>query len=370
MTRRAADTRVVITAFGLCSHYGFSPDAFKNVVAPPAAPVLRVAAEGLADELDRYIPAKDRRRFNRLTKIGALAALACVRNSGLRVPEERRDDYGAIFGCGFGPVASSRDFVRSGLEAGLQAASPLIFPYTVGNATPGVITMMLGWRGISSTVSGYNPIGYALDAFVFGRATGVLVGGMEELTDEMADAFSHRRDAAGRELAPLRPLTEGAAMLLLETLDSARERGATPLLELLGSGLAASLANGERSFDHLGEIDPAAVAHAMRQALDDAGVEPEQVGTLVSLARADSGQVEAERSAFESLGGRAEAVQTLYPKQVLGESFGAGECFAVLYAYQHARSDEARPYTVVNGHQVGGALSSLVLRRPAQPAAS
>jgi 3-oxoacyl-(acyl-carrier-protein) synthase len=153
-------------------------------------------------------------------------------------------------------------------------------------------------------------------------------------------------------------------MALLETLDVARARGADLLFEVVGTGQATSLADGQRAFDHVSDLDPVALAHAVRQALDDAEIDVDRVGTVVSLARDDEGQVAAERTALESLGARVPQLQFLHPKRVLGESFGASECLGLLYAQRHARPTRERPYVLLNGHQVGGGLSVLVLRRP------
>ncbi len=363
MSGRSDKPRVVLTSVGVSSPWGFTPQAVDAALAPPSTDWMKLDDDDLTREVARFVGVKDRRRFNRLTRIGVQAAMACIAEAGIVVPEERRDDYGAIFGCAFGPVSSSRVFVQSGLAAGgLNAASPLVFPYTVGNATPGVITMMLGWRGVNSTVSGYNPLLYAFDLLLDRQASGILVGGMEEVTEEMADACRHRRGADGRALPALAPLSEGAVMVLLETLEAAQARAARALLELHGAGQATSLADEEGSFDHLSEVTPEAVGHAASQALDDAGIDVAQIGTLVSLAR-DERQAAAEQQALVGLGARPGSLRVLAPKQVLGESFGASETFALLYALRHAPDDAQRPYILLNGHQVGGALSALVLTR-------
>ena len=369
MTRPDGGPRVVVTGCGVCSHYGYSGEALgrSGEGAEEREGVLSVGDAGLSEELAKWVTPMESRRLNRLTKFGVLAALSCVKGSGLVVEGEGRDLVGAIFSSTFGPVASTRDFIKTGMAQGHHSASPLIFPYTVGNAAGGVITVLLGWRGVNSTVSGYNPICYGFDVLQDESARALLVGGIEELTPEMIDAFGRRTLSGGGALDAVRPLSEGAAMLLMETWQSARDRGARVLFEVCGCGTSTNLAGARAGVDNMGEIEPGAIASAMRQALSDASVGVEEVGAVVSLARQDSRQIDSERIGLDQVFGEAMHPAVVHPKAVLGETFGASETFSAIYWFYHRGSRETanpeKPYVIVNGYQLGGSVSTVVLRR-------
>jgi 3-oxoacyl-[acyl-carrier-protein] synthase II len=366
------DARVVLTSYGFCAPCGGTDGEMADALLRGGrpGPVLTVDDEALSAGLGDHIPWSEQRRMDRLTRLGVLATLRCAARSGLEIGDENRDDVGGIYGCAFGPIASTRDFMKSGAN-GIKGASPLLFPYTVVNACSGIATILLGMRGLSSTVSGSNPVTYAFDMLQTGRARALITGGFEELTPEIVSALKEPLAAgAGPEgtVDPITPLSEGAAVVLLETASFAAERGAEPICELLGYGQSMNLTRKATGVDNMGPIDPACLHTAMRQALESTGVDASRVGLVVSLAREDNGQVESEREAIAALFGQDAMPEIRYPKPRIGETFAASDTFGVIAARFWAECDPSafggrdERLALVNGYQLGGNVSSVLVK--------
>ena len=373
---RPRDVRVVGTAIGLCTPHGFDAAALADALAAPRAAgssptgVARVDDAALESHLAPLVPAADQRRMDRLTRFGTLAGLACVRAAGLRVDHTNGDRVGVVFTTAFGAVASTDEFMASAAPR-LRGASPLLFPYTVQNACTGMVTILLGARGVNTTVSGINPVLYACDMLRTGRAAAVLAGGYDELTRHIADAFGERGPVeGGGDAEPIGPVAEGAAAVMLETSDHAAARGATPLFEVLGTGSAVNLAAmGPATVENMRHMDAESIAVAMRAALHDAGADATAIDLVVGLAREDNGQIAAEDAALADVFGRVfgHASDVCRPKPALGDMLGASDVLAVAAALARqagrARGTGAR-LVLVNGYQLGGHVSSVLLRFP------
>jgi 3-oxoacyl-(acyl-carrier-protein) synthase len=410
------ETRIVGTAVGVCTPHGMDADALGTALRrgeplgdAPNGP-LRVDAQALDAALAPLVPFGDQRRMDRLTRFGSAAGLACVRAAGLTITDENRDRFGVLFNTAFGAVASTDEFMATA-SPHLRGASPLLFPYTVQNACTGMVTILLGARGVNTTVSGMNPIVYASDLLRTGRAAAMLAGGYDELTGPIAGALSRpaRLLADGGTLAsdgwaePIAPIAEGAVAVMLETAAHAAVRGAVPLFEIVGYGTAVSLQGSvPATVDNMRAIEPAAVAQAMRAALRDAAIPASMIDAVIGCARHDNGQRDAEDEALGAVFGVPPEV--LRPKPLLGEMLGASDALAVAAAVvdHAARRGTARAsaergeslgssfgnsfggslgrpaavasgesadgdgsrLVLVNGLQLGGLVSSLVLRLP------
>lgn len=375
MFRTDPNVRVVVTSYGFCSPAGFDDSSFARALTHDASNEAGggVADEEINTELARYVPWSEQRRMDRITRFGVHAALSCFTRSGLQVTDENRQDVGGIFSCVYGPIASTRDFMLTGMRGGIKSASPLLFPYTVCSACPGVATILLGIRGFSSTVSGSNPITYSFDTLQGGRARALVTGGLEELTPDIRAALQEPLPAGAEATEALQPITrpsEGAAVVLMETLEHATARGAQVLLEMCGYGQAVNLTREPAGVDNMGYIDPESIRRAMDQALATSGVDAEQVGLVVSLAREDNGQTDSELTAIDAIWGEGGRRPTLrYPKKHLGETFAASDTFNLIASYfYHLHDADAwngsspERYAMVNSYQIGGNVSSTIVR--------
>lgn len=370
MYRSNDDDRVVMTSYGFCIPAGSADGPLADALlrGGDAPAVSQVDDAALDASLATHIPWSEQRRMDRLTRLGVLASMECFGRSGLQVTEENCQQVGGIYGCAFGPIASTRDFMNSGRK-GIKGASPLIFPYTVVNACPGIATILLGMRGPSSTVSGSNPVTYSFDLLQTGRASALMTGGFEELTPEIVSALAAPMAAGLDErVEAISAQAEGAAVVMLETAGFAAARGAVPICEIVGYGQAMNLTTEKAAIENMGHIDPSAIHASMRQALETTGTVAGRIGLVVSLARADNAQRESESDAVAALWGDEAGPEMRYPKARLGETFAASETMGLIAARFYAECDpsafggRAEKLAMVNGYQLGGNVTSVIVK--------
>ncbi len=293
--------RVAITGLGLVSAIGIGrEDVWRNALAgvSGAGPITsfdpsRLATQ-IACEVNDFVPEDfmDRRaarRMDRFAQMAVAAARLGLDDAGLdpsNVP-----DAGVYVGSGIGGLATFVDQTLVCFERGPDRLSPLFIPMMIANMGAAQISMQLGLRGpvlstVSACATSNHAIGEAHDAIRLGRADIIVAGGTEAAIVEMGiGAFNAMRALSVRNDAPTRAsrpfdasrdgfvMGEAGAVLVLEEFSHARARGAHIYAELLGYGLTADA-------HHVTDPDPTgtAPAGAIRMALGDAGVTPDQVG--------------------------------------------------------------------------------------------
>ncbi len=273
-------------------------------------------------EPKRYLGDRNLRPVDRTAQLLLAAAQRALESSGW-TPELRKErEAGLVLGTNFCSVRTIAEFDRRGLQLGPSYVSPFDFANSVINAAAGQTAIWHDLRGVNSTLSageasGLMAIASAADLIRTGRADALLAGGAEELCFESFFGY-HRSGRLGQGF-PFDTrrdgfaLAEGAALLMLEEAESAAARGARVLGEVMGTGSAFDAAS-----------DGTALARAIRLALEDAGVSPEEIGCLSASA---NGSVEADRQeAFgiaRALGGRAADLPVTAVKSMLGEAIGA-----------------------------------------------
>ncbi|MBN9383305.1 MAG: hypothetical protein J0H74_21295 [Chitinophagaceae bacterium] len=359
--------RVVVTSMGVTSPIGLSVKAFfDNYGSKDQDGSLKIADKPLEAGLTSFKNINSR-RMDRITKIAMSAAASCWQDAHLELKDATVNEVGGIFSTEYGPIASARNFIHSGFELGLDSASPLLFPYTVGNAAPGAITILMGARGFNTTVSGHNPVAYAYDVIRNGKAKAILAGGFEELAPEIEEAYANRtvvKGDAGKESAPIDAPSEGSAMLFMEDEAFALSRGADILFVVCGYGVSSNFQKEERSIDNFGYISDQVIAGSMRTALRNSGVQPSQVSMVISLSRKDSSQMDSEKKALQQLWGE-EIPSVHYVKQVIGETFGSSGCFATIVGYlkgkELKKEGGGEQHVIVNSYHIGGNCFSVII---------
>ena len=285
-----------------------------------------------------YLGERNLRPIDRTSRLMLVAAGQALQEAGWTADVLAEREAGLVLGTTFCSVRTIAEFDRRGLQLGPSYASPLDFANSVINAAAGQAAIWFGLRGLNSTISagsasGLSAIAYAVGHIRSGRAAALLAGGAEELCFE--SFFGHYKagrlcgssdaDPGGGAEVPIPfhaqrngfALAEGAALVMLEDPDVAAGRGAPVLAEVLGHGSA---------FDPLGteEGGAGAVAQAVRLALEDAGLTPEDVDCLSASA---SGSVEIDRrealGVATALGARAADLPVAAVKSMLGEAMGA-----------------------------------------------
>lgn len=301
LAERPPMRRVVITGIGLVTALGIGREdnwaaatAGRSAAAPistfdPSRLPTRFACQATGFEPGDFMDRRAARRMDRFSQFAVAAARLALDDAGLD-PAPIRDRVGVYVGSGIGGLQTFVEQTTVLLERGPDRLSPLFIPMMIANMAAAQVSMTLGLRGpllstVSACATSNHAIGEALDAIRLGRADVILAGGTESSINELGmGAFNAMRALSTRNDDPAtasRPfdanrdgfvMGEAGAVLVLESEDHARARGATIVAELMGYGLTGDA-------HHLTEPDPTGVAPAaaMGQALADAGVSPEQV---------------------------------------------------------------------------------------------
>ncbi len=240
-----------------------------------------------ADMLDH----REAKRMDRFAQFGVVAGVQAVRDSGIDFAKENPERCGVVIGSGVGGITTIEDGVGILHERGPDRLSPFTVPKLMVNAAAGNLSIMFGLQGpatahATACASSGHAIGDAVELLRSGKCDVVLAGGAEAAISPICvGAFSVMRALSTRNDAPekaSRPfdkdrdgfvLAEGAAVFVLETEEHARRRGATIYAEIVGH------ANAGDAY-HITAPDEAGrgAMRSMRWALEDAGLNPSQIG--------------------------------------------------------------------------------------------
>ena len=396
--------RIVITSAGVISCIGAGVQEFEQALYGGASGIMEselFPARPITGEVRKFAPQqwlgnKGIRVLDRSARLLCVAASMALRTSGLQQSEATDGDPELVLICGtmFGGLHSITSFDWSGLVDGPNYVNPMEFPNTVINSPAGQAAIKYKLRGINSTVcaglaSGLYALHCGAEFLRFGRAHILLAGGVEELCEESILGF--RKTGFISPSGSLRPygrdrdgtvLGEGSALLVLETDETASARGAKPWSEVSGFGCAhdAQNINGFR-------IRAEGATAAMEQALEAAGIGPEQVACIVSGASGSRAGDEMEARALQNVfQHRLEKIPVCAPKAALGEVMGASGALCALVGAIALQKQTLPPtagftesdtplrlssnpqpvegeFAVVNAFSCGGNNASLVLRR-------
>lgn len=342
-------TRVVVTGLGAVTPLGNDvPTLWENLLAgrSGAGPITQFDPAGLevrfAAEVKDFDPValfgrREARRHDRFTLFAMEAARQAIADAGLRFEDEDREAAGVLIGTGIGGVLTlleNYDLIR---QSGPRRVSPFMIPMMMPNAASAAIAIAYGLRGPNLCVSsacatGAHAIGEAAQVIRRGDAAVMICGGSEAAIHPLSiagfanmGALSTRNDDPARASRPFDAgrdgfvLGEGAGVIVLESLEHARARGARIYCELAGYGASCDafhIAAPEES----GE----GAALAMRRALADAGLPPEAVdyinahGTGTPLN--DRIETRAIRAVF---GPHADLLAVSSTKSMIGHLMGA-----------------------------------------------
>ncbi|MBI3540355.1 MAG: beta-ketoacyl-ACP synthase II [Candidatus Eisenbacteria bacterium] len=356
--------KVLVTGTGVVSPLGNGTDVFwKNLIAgvSGAGPITRFdtanystrfACEVKGFSTEGVIDRKDAKRMDRFVQFAVVAAPEAIRGAGLDLETLDRRRIGVIVGSGIGGMETFEEQHSQLVHKGPGRVSPFFIPMMIVDMAAGQISIQFGLQGpnfatVSACASGAHAIGEALRLLRAGDADVILAGGSEATITPMAlagfgsaRALSTRNDEPQRASRPFDAgrdgfvIGEGAAMLVLETEDHARRRGATPICELLGYG-----ASGDAYHMTAPCVDGEGAARAMRRALDDARLPVDQLQYVnahgTSTPAGDPAEVAAIKSVF---GDHARRLAVSSTKSMTGHLLGAaGGIEAVATALTIAR---------------------------------
>lgn len=332
-----ANKRVVITGLGVIASVGIGRQAFSEALFKGASgikPVSLFDTSGLgaktAGEITDFQPQeflgpKGLRTLDRSTKLAASGARLALSDASLTITEENSADIGVTLGTVLGSISSISDFDKEALVDGARYVNPALFPNTVINSPASQVSIKFNIKGFNTTIStgfcaGLDAINYAADFIRLGRAKIVLAGGVEELCVQIFLAFYKKgclaaADAAGQETScPFDKrrngfiFGEGAAVLVLEDLESALRRNARILAEVRGYGV------------NFGQ----GLSESMRMALEDAGLKEKDINYISAAANSSPDSDRIESAAIKEVFGRGpDSCRVSSIKSMLGECFSA-----------------------------------------------
>ena len=342
--------RVVITGLGPVTPIGVGREAFHRAQLEgksgirritrydPDAYQLNVKIAGEVDvNVDDYLDRKEARRLDRFVQLALIAAELALRDAGLAVSELEPERTGVLIGSGIGGIKTWEDQFKIYFQRGPHRLSPFFIPMVISNMASGHVAMKYGFQGPSSTVvtacaTGTDSVGSAARMIQHGEADVMLTGGTEASVTPMAiggfavmRALSTRNDEPEKASRPFDKdrdgfvLSEGAGVLVLEEYEHAKRRGATIYAEIAGFG---------RSEDahHITEPHPEGKGAllAMKAAMRDGGVEPEQIGYINAHGTSTPLNDRAETLAIKKLfGGHAYELMVSSTKSMTGHLLGA-----------------------------------------------
>ncbi|GEN49868.1 beta-ketoacyl-ACP synthase II [Alkalibacterium pelagium] len=318
--------RVVITGLGAITPLGNSVAEFwdglkngRNGIGPltrfdGTAINVHVAGEVRDFEAKKVMDRKLAKRMDPFSQYGVAAALEAVRDSEIDMDAINADRMGVIVGSGIGGLNAMQDQIIKMHEKGLDRVAPFFVPMAIGNMVAGNISIATGAKGpnlsiVTACASGNNSIGEAYRNIKHGYAAIMLAGGAEASINEIGmsgfaalNALSTNEDpnAASTPFDKNRHgfvMGEGAGVLVLESLSSALKRKAKIYAEITGYG-----ATGDSFHMTAPSPDGSGAARAMKQAMNEAGIKPADIGYInahgTSTPANDSSETEAIKLAL------------------------------------------------------------------------
>jgi 3-oxoacyl-[acyl-carrier-protein] synthase II len=349
--------RVVITGMGCVSPLGNDVNSSWEAVTAGksgVAPITLFDASGFetrfAAEVKGFDPLalfgrKDARRMDRYTQFAVAATQEALKQAGLEITEENRERIGVYIGTGIGGIGTILQEVEVFREKGPKRVSPFLVPMMLPDTAGGQIAIMFGMRGPnlgmnSACATGSNTIGEAAEVIRRGWADAMIAGGAEAGIVPIAvagfnvmGATSTRNDAPEKASRPFDKdrdgfvVGEGAAVLVLESEEHARARGAAIYGEVLGYGIT----NDAHHISAPLENGAGAVA-CMRMALKHAGLKPQDIDYLnahgTSTPLNDKSETAAVKTVF---GEHAYDLPISSTKSMTGHLLGAAGALEALF---------------------------------------
>jgi len=292
--------RVVITGIGVFASTGKDAASFFETLVQgrsairriqqfdPSALSVQIGAEIPDYDPLAYFPAKRLDLLDRFSQFALIAAKEAMDSSGIQLRDEERPRFGVVTGTGMGGATTFESGYFKLFAEHATRLHPFTIPKIMHNAATSQVCMDFGAQGPSLTTatacsSSGHAIGEAFHLIKYGMADVMLTGGTESpLTFGMIRSWESVRVLAtgnGDPSKACRPFSadreglvmgEGAAMLLLEELDHARQRGARIYAEIAGFGMSSDAS-------HITQPSIDGPARAVRMALAEGGVNPEEV---------------------------------------------------------------------------------------------
>jgi len=340
--------RVVVSGLGLVTPLGIGVEKTWKALCAGESGISRITRfdptdypcqiAGEVRDFDpaSYIEKKEIKKMDTFIHFAVAASQMAVDDAGLKVTDENRDRVGVYIGAGIGGLPAIEHFHKILLEKGADRVSPFFIPMVIINLASGQVAIRFGMRGpnscaVTACATGNHCIGDAFRLIQRGEADVMLAGGAEATITPLAVAgFASARALSRRNGEPTkasRPfdrdrdgfvLGEGAGVLVLEELETARRRGARVYAELVGYAM-----NSDAYHITAPSEDGEGAVRCIELAIKDAGLPKEQIGYINAHATstfADKVETHAIKTVF---GERAYRIPVSSTKSMTGHLLGA-----------------------------------------------
>jgi 3-oxoacyl-[acyl-carrier-protein] synthase II len=344
--------KIVITGMGAVTPLGIGVEPYWNGLISGTSGIgpvtlfdatpdydVRIAAEVKGFDPGDFMDRREAKRMDRFAQFGVAAAKMAIADAGLEITPENAARVGVLVGSGIGGLQSLEDQMEVLLARGASRVSPFIIPMMIADMAAGHISILTGAKGPNSTVvtacaTGAHALGDSMEILRRGDADAMIAGGseaavtrislagfgnMKAMTSRYNDDPTHASRPFDRDRDGF-VIGEGAGIVILETLEHARARGAKKIYaELAGYGMSGD------AF-HMTQPAPEGegVVRAMRAALKDACVEPTEVGYVnahgTSTPHNDKNETAALKAVF---GDHAYKLAVSSTKSMTGHLLGA-----------------------------------------------
>ncbi len=356
--------RVVITGLGAITPIGNTVKDYllglqsgRNGVGPislfdASQHACRFAAEVSNFDPTGILEPKESKRWDRFSKFGVVAAKEAIADSELTINESNASRIGVIIGSGVGGLLTMETQAQVLNSKGPGRVSPFTVPMMIPNMATGLAAIALGAKGPSSAVStacaaGSNAIGDSFRLLQLGKADAMICGGAEASITPLgvagfssAKALSFRNDDPSSASRPFDAdrdgfvIGEGSGILVLETLEHAKNRNAQIYAEMIGYGTTCDA-------HHITAPSPGGIggSKAITEALKDGSIDPQEIDYINAHGTSTSANDKNETSAIKTaLGDRAKQIPVSSTKSMTGHLLGGSggiEAVACVLSISH-----------------------------------
>ena len=346
--KRSMRNRVVVTGMGAITPIGNSVDEFWNGLKEKKVGIgpisvfdttdykVKLAAEVKGFEGKNYMDPKTAKRMERFSQFAVAASKEALEDAGINMEKEEPYRVGVCIGSGIGSLQSIEREYKKLLDKGPNRVNPLLVPLMIGNMAAGNVAIQFGLKGkcfnvVTACATGTHSIGEAFRSIQYGEADVMVAGGTEASITPLSIAGFAALTALSTSEDPLRAsipfdrerngfvMGEGAGVVVLESLEHAKARGAKIYGELVGYGATC---------DAYHITSPAengsGAAKAMEVAIEDAGIKPEEIDYVNAHGTGTHHNDLFETKAIKSaLGQHAYEVSINSTKSMVGHLLGA-----------------------------------------------
>jgi 3-oxoacyl-[acyl-carrier-protein] synthase II len=365
--------RVVVTGMSAISPIGLTleenwegvlscrsgADYITHFDAPGIGLKTHFACEVKGFDPSKRMSHQDARRMDRVIQLAVVAAFDAVEHAALAITPENAERVGVIIGSGIGGITTLEQQARVLMERGPKRVSPFLIPMMIPDMSAGQVSIALGAKGtnfcpVSACSTSAHAIGEATESIRRGAVDVVVAGGSEASITPLTiagfgamTALSTRNDDPRHASRPFDAerdgfvMGEGAAILILEGLEHAQARGARIWGEVLGYGSTADA-------NHIVQPAPQGegATRAMKQALADAGLTPEEIDYLNAHGTSTPLNEQLETIAVKNaFGEHAYRLPVSSTKSMTGHLLGAAGSLEAVYCLK-AIEEQTLPPTI------------------------